>query len=76
LIDRGWPAATPAAIVADASLPRQQTWRGALAGIASGEATIGGDAPAVIIVGEVAAMNLTDALVESLHERVHNAHNA
>src|SRR5688572_28987887 len=28
LIDRGWSRQTPAAIVADASLPQQQVWRG------------------------------------------------
>jgi uroporphyrin-III C-methyltransferase len=62
LITLGWSALTPAAIVAAASRPQQQVLRGVLADFASDATTIAGDAPAVIVVGEVAALNLVDAI--------------
>ena len=45
LIDRGWSRETPAAIVADASLPQQQVWRGTLDDLASDRAATGGRRP-------------------------------
>jgi siroheme synthase len=61
LIDRGWPAATPAAIVADASRLEQQTWRGTIGDlVADGASALEGDGPATIVIGEVAALDLTD----------------
>jgi uroporphyrin-III C-methyltransferase/precorrin-2 dehydrogenase/sirohydrochlorin ferrochelatase len=62
LIDHGWPAAWPTAIVADASLPRQQVWRGSIGDLQAGRGTVGGDGPAAIVVGEVAALNLQNVL--------------
>jgi uroporphyrin-III C-methyltransferase len=52
LIDRGWPAATPSAIVAAASSPDQAVWRGSLADLAdaSVESTV---KPALIVIGDV-----------------------
>ncbi len=38
LIDRGWPQGTPAAIVADATRPDQQIWRGTLGDLAADRA--------------------------------------
>lgn len=61
LVDRGWAASTPAAIVADASLPQQQVWRGTLGELAAGDAAVEGDGPASIVIGQVAAMDLTSA---------------
>jgi uroporphyrin-III C-methyltransferase / precorrin-2 dehydrogenase / sirohydrochlorin ferrochelatase len=58
LIDRGWSRETPAAIVADASLPQQQVWRGTLDDLASDRAQLEGDGPATIVVGAVAALAL------------------
>ena len=58
LIDRGWPRETPAAIVADASLPQQQVWRGTLDDLASDRARVEGGGPATIIVGAVASLAL------------------
>jgi len=58
LIDRGWSRETPAAIVADASLPQQQVWRGTLDDLASDRAPVEGDGPATIVVGAVAALAL------------------
>ncbi|MQA30036.1 MAG: uroporphyrinogen-III C-methyltransferase [Luteitalea sp.] len=58
LVDRGWAAATPAAIVSDGSRPTQQVWRGTLEQIANGAVALHGDGPAVIVVGDVAALDL------------------
>jgi uroporphyrin-III C-methyltransferase len=59
LVDRGWSRQIRAAIVADASLPQQQVWRGTLGDLAAGHAVIDGEGPATIVVGEVAALALT-----------------
>ena len=58
LIDGGWNIATPAAIVADGSRPTQQVWRGTLEELAKNHSTVDSDGPAVIIVGDVAALDL------------------
>ena len=58
LIDRGWARETPAAIVADASLPQQQIWRGTLDDLGSDHAPLAGDGPATIVIGAVAALAL------------------
>jgi uroporphyrin-III C-methyltransferase/precorrin-2 dehydrogenase/sirohydrochlorin ferrochelatase len=57
-IAHGWSASTPAAIVADASKPDQFVWRGTLAALADGAAAVPTDAPAAIVVGAVAALDL------------------
>jgi uroporphyrin-III C-methyltransferase/precorrin-2 dehydrogenase/sirohydrochlorin ferrochelatase len=62
LVARGWSAATPAAIVAEASLPGQEVWRGTLAGLAADGARLESDGPAVIVVGEVAALDLVSTV--------------
>lgn len=71
----GWDVDTPAAIIAGASWPGQQVWRGTLAQLESEGAVAGatdadlavsvtsvasGDAPALLVIGQVAALNLTD----------------
>ncbi len=61
LIASGWAGDTPAAIVASATLPEEHVWRGRLADLAAGHAPDAGDAPAVIIVGQVAALALNCA---------------
>ena len=65
LLGAGWPAETPAAIVAGASLPTEQVWRGSLGGVVRGEDSVTGDDPAILIVGEVAALDLR-ALAERI----------
>jgi uroporphyrin-III C-methyltransferase/precorrin-2 dehydrogenase/sirohydrochlorin ferrochelatase len=60
LLERGWPADTPAAIVADASRPDQQTWRGTIGDLAADVPSVTGDGPASIVIGRVAALDLTD----------------
>jgi uroporphyrin-III C-methyltransferase/precorrin-2 dehydrogenase/sirohydrochlorin ferrochelatase len=70
LIDRGWRRQTPAAIVADASLPQQQVWRGSLDDLAGGRVPAG-DGPAAIVIGDVAAFDLI--AVDGITERERNA---
>jgi uroporphyrin-III C-methyltransferase len=66
LIDRGWPAGTPAAIVVDATRPDQRTWRGTIGELAEDAVGAGApalnsvDGPASIVIGKVAALDLTD----------------
>jgi uroporphyrin-III C-methyltransferase len=61
LLDAGWPATTPAAIVASATMPEAQVWRGSLAELVSCDG-IRVSVPALIVVGEVAAMALLDTM--------------
>jgi len=58
LLDIGWAAGTPAAVVANASMAGEQVWRGTIADIAGDHVPDTADAPAVIIVGDVAALAL------------------
>ena len=58
LVEAGWKAATPAAIVAEGTLPEQQTWRGTLADLAAGHAAVESGGPAVIVIGSVASLQL------------------
>lgn len=61
LVASGWPRTMPAAIVSSASTPDQRVWRGSLEDLAAGRASIDADQPAVIVVGDVAALDLTAA---------------
>jgi uroporphyrin-III C-methyltransferase / precorrin-2 dehydrogenase / sirohydrochlorin ferrochelatase len=59
LIARGWARGTPAALVIDASLPQQQSWRGTLDDLAAGRGSALTDSPAgpgTIVVGEVVSV--------------------
>ena len=58
LIKQGWPPATGAALVADASRPSQQVWRSTLGDLAADRAPANPDSPAAIVVGEVARFDL------------------
>jgi uroporphyrin-III C-methyltransferase/precorrin-2 dehydrogenase/sirohydrochlorin ferrochelatase len=69
LIDRGWPAETAAAIVSDGSRPEQQVWRGTLDDLAAERVALDGEAPAVIVVGDVAALRLSGGLAVPDAER-------
>ena len=56
LIDRGWARGTPAAVIVDASSPRQQTWYGRLDALASDEVVpmaIDSDGPGTLVIGDV-----------------------
>jgi uroporphyrin-III C-methyltransferase/precorrin-2 dehydrogenase/sirohydrochlorin ferrochelatase len=63
LIGRGWQPMTPAAIVRDGTLPEQHVWRGTLAQLAAptAETTSEGIGPAMLVIGEVAALDVLDA---------------
>jgi uroporphyrin-III C-methyltransferase/precorrin-2 dehydrogenase/sirohydrochlorin ferrochelatase len=67
LTERGWPPGTAAAVVAGASRPDQTVWRGALGDLVSGIGIGDGDAPAVIVIGAVAALDLRAVPVEISH---------
>jgi uroporphyrin-III C-methyltransferase/precorrin-2 dehydrogenase/sirohydrochlorin ferrochelatase len=59
LIERGWLPETPAAVITDASLERQQTWRGSLHELTVAAAVIDEQAPGTLIIGAVARLDLT-----------------
>lgn len=61
LIDRGWTRGTPAALIVDASTPRQQVWYGRLDALASDAvmpAAIDSQGPGTLVIGDVAALQL------------------
>ena len=57
LIDGGMPANTPAAIIADGAMPSQQAVRATVGTIADAAADANVTAPAVTVIGEVAAID-------------------
>jgi uroporphyrin-III C-methyltransferase len=59
LLDAGWRPDTAAAIVADGTLPQRQVWRGTLAELAAARTPLQSSGPSLIVVGDVAALNLT-----------------
>lgn len=63
LVKAGWDVATPAAIVGNATLPSEQTWRGTLGEVAAGRASLDTDGPAVVVIGAVAALELNGRAV-------------
>ncbi len=64
LMRAGWDLNTPAAIVADGTLPAEQTWRGTLGELASNVVVgIETEGPAVIVIGAVAALQLNGKTV-------------
>jgi uroporphyrin-III C-methyltransferase len=62
LVTSGWPADTPAAVVAAASLPDQQVWRGTIGEMAAGTSSVEGEPAALLVIGAVAALALSDRL--------------
>jgi uroporphyrin-III C-methyltransferase len=61
LIDAGWNTTTPAALVADGTLPSEQAWRGTVLELAEGRALLDSDGPALIVIGAVASLQLNGA---------------
>ena len=53
LLDGGWPADTPAAIVCATVSPRARVWAGALAQLGTAPPPAGTDVPGTIVVGNV-----------------------
>ena len=53
LLERGWPADTPAAVLFSASRPDAFTWWGTLAGVASAPRS---EAPGIIVIGATVAL--------------------
>ena len=58
---------TPAAIVAEGTLPSETAWRGSLADIADGRAAVDTDGPAIIVIGAVAALELNGRRLTALN---------
>jgi siroheme synthase len=56
LVEAGRPADTPVAVVQEATTPRERAVTGTLADIAARVVAVGIEAPAVIVVGSVAAL--------------------
>ena len=56
LMTQGWPGGTPAAVIIDASLPGQQTWRGTLDDLAGHRLDLRGDGPGTIVIGAVVSL--------------------
>jgi uroporphyrin-III C-methyltransferase len=65
LLARGWARNTPAALIADASRPGQQVWRGTLADLAADRAAKGAAPAATIVIGAVASLALTEPSEEA-----------
>ena len=58
LVDAGLPATTPAAIVADGSTTQQQSWSATVADIADVAEANAVRPPAIVVIGQVAALDL------------------
>jgi uroporphyrin-III C-methyltransferase/precorrin-2 dehydrogenase/sirohydrochlorin ferrochelatase len=68
LVEAGWPASTPSALVAEASRPHQQVWRGTLEDLACDRAAFESNGPVMFVVGDVAALELTANRVTAQEE--------
>jgi len=64
LLARGWPAATPAAIVYAASRDDSETWTGTLASLHRGDGPIDPTRPGTLVIGDV--VKLHDVLAEQI----------
>ena len=65
LLRRGWRGSTPAAIVSNGTRPEQHVWRGTVLELARDRASVlDEDGPALMIIGDVAAMDLLRSLDE------------
>jgi len=73
LLEAGWAAETPAAVVAEATLPTQRQWRGTLGALAAGADTIDVDGPATLVIGQVAAMTLVEQKTSASTQAVEQA---
>jgi uroporphyrin-III C-methyltransferase len=63
LIAGGWPGATPAAIIVNASQPGQRVWTGTLATLGHEREGDGREDPGVIVIGDVVALAAESELV-------------
>ena len=73
LIERGWSATTPAAIVRGASTAGAETWSGTLANLAAGVEANDGDRPGTIVIGEVVRVGGLLAAVDADDEKAQEA---
>jgi uroporphyrin-III C-methyltransferase / precorrin-2 dehydrogenase / sirohydrochlorin ferrochelatase len=62
LIDAGWIRSTPVAVIADASTPRQQVWRGTLADLRADRIDLNPTSAGTIVVGDVVTVSMEATL--------------
>jgi len=62
LLDRGWSASTPAAIVMDAWRPEQRLWSGTLDRLAAHDVEIDASSAGTIVIGDVVTLADRDGL--------------
>jgi uroporphyrin-III C-methyltransferase/precorrin-2 dehydrogenase/sirohydrochlorin ferrochelatase len=60
LMEAGWPAATPAAVVLGASRPTQRVWTGTLGTVGPSDVRAGDD-PGVLVIGDVVSVSTDSA---------------
>jgi uroporphyrin-III C-methyltransferase / precorrin-2 dehydrogenase / sirohydrochlorin ferrochelatase len=70
LIDRGWPAGGPTAIVTDATNRRQQVWRGTLGELAAGGPDIDAKGAGTIVIGDVVTLSAQLSMGDVLERAV------
>ena len=63
LLERGWDAGTPAAVVVDASWPTQAVWRGTLEALPTAYAGAEREGPGTIVIGAV--VSVADAIADA-----------
>jgi uroporphyrin-III C-methyltransferase len=56
LLENGWPASTPAALLFAASTPQAVRWTGTIADLVSGDAIETPEGPGTIVIGEVVSL--------------------
>lgn len=72
LLERGWAAPTPAALLLAASTPRAHAWTGTLGTVAGSEIPEAlADAPGTFVVGEVVALGAAGAGLEAREGDAH-----
>ena len=63
LVDAGWARGTPAAVITEASTPRQQVWRGTLDDLAAERLDFDAASAGTIVIGDVVTVSMQATLV-------------
>ena len=62
LVDAGWARGTPAAVITEASTPRQQVWRGTLDDLAAERLDFDAASAGTIVIGDVVTVSMQATL--------------
>jgi siroheme synthase len=62
LLDVGWARGTPAAVITDASTPRQQVWRGTLDDLGADRFDFNPASAGTIVIGDVVTVSMQATL--------------